>query len=322
MVLSSGGQAKSYWSEFISGLSNILRNLNIWSNLCDCELRHKTVTGSNCVCARQPKAKIRYVSRQEEAQCRVHAIQNKRDQWKAALAWYYERHPEVKEKKHLQAAEKRCRDGRPLISLLPEMPVVFSAAKKLARRRWDPPKQIKCMSVVLTGGMADIIFIMGYLSRTIWILASLSGRGHHFHLVTDELNVKFNADVFCDSKEQQLGNFSDMPDIGLIPDALHVRAGTYTHDDILELWKEAESGGHAIDIPSPQYITAEWQVAGVSTRPPAYTNENLAAESLLDLQGEGSAMRGETREPPPIWASLVPEYESSDDEAAFAGTLK
>ncbi|KAF8143734.1 hypothetical protein K438DRAFT_1993536 [Mycena galopus ATCC 62051] len=51
-------------------------------------------------------------------------IQNKRDQWKAASARYYERHPEVKEKKRIQAAEKR-------------------AAKKLARRRWDPPKQRK-----------------------------------------------------------------------------------------------------------------------------------------------------------------------------------
>ncbi|KAF8191903.1 hypothetical protein K438DRAFT_1762486 [Mycena galopus ATCC 62051] len=45
----------------------------------------------------------------------------KRAQWKAASARYYERHPEVKEKKRLKAAEQR-------------------AAKKLAKRRWDPPK--------------------------------------------------------------------------------------------------------------------------------------------------------------------------------------
>lgn len=57
----------------------------------------------------------RSVSEREEAQRRVHAIQNKRDQWKAASARYYEKHPEVKEKKRLQAAEKRCGDGRPLI---------------------------------------------------------------------------------------------------------------------------------------------------------------------------------------------------------------
>ncbi|KAF8174184.1 hypothetical protein K438DRAFT_1980480 [Mycena galopus ATCC 62051] len=46
----------------------------------------------------------------------------KRAQWKAASARYYERHPEVKEKKRLKAAELR-------------------AAKKLAKRRWDPPRQ-------------------------------------------------------------------------------------------------------------------------------------------------------------------------------------
>ncbi|KAJ7250117.1 hypothetical protein B0H12DRAFT_1072134 [Mycena haematopus] len=50
------------------------------------------------------------------------ALQSKRDQWKAASARYYQRHPEVKEKKRLKAAERR-------------------AAKKLARRKWDPPKK-------------------------------------------------------------------------------------------------------------------------------------------------------------------------------------
>ncbi|KAJ7241518.1 hypothetical protein B0H12DRAFT_1074510 [Mycena haematopus] len=52
------------------------------------------------------------------------ALQSKRDQWKAASARYYQRHPEVKEKKRLKAAERR-------------------AAKKLARRKWDPPKKKK-----------------------------------------------------------------------------------------------------------------------------------------------------------------------------------
>ncbi|KAJ7807684.1 hypothetical protein B0H14DRAFT_2609478 [Mycena olivaceomarginata] len=183
------------------------------------------------------QAEIRYVSEREEAQRRVHAIQNKRDQWKAASARYYERHPEVKEKKRLQAAEKR-------------------AAKKLARRRWDPPKKIK----VLVEDDLD------------------SG-------ITQRLGPPLPPRHRRTREEQQLGNFSDTPDIDLIPDALHARAGPYTHDDILQLWteEEAESGGHAVDILSPQ---------------------------------------AETREPPPIWASLAPEYESSDDEAASAGTLK
>ncbi|KAJ7369236.1 hypothetical protein DFH08DRAFT_797017 [Mycena albidolilacea] len=279
--------------------------------LADCELRHQMVPGGNCVRARQPKsipsdldsseeereyerqyarylqkldrydrkqAELRYISGREEAQ----------HQWKAASARYYERHPEVKEKKRLQAAEKRYGDGRPLISLLPEMPVVFSAAKKLARRRWDPPKQIK----VLVEEDLD------------------SG-------ITQRPGPPLPPRHRRTREEQQLGNFSDTPDVDLIPDVLHVTAGTYTHDDILELWKEAESGGHAVDIPSPQLRNGEWPV-----HPPAYADENLAAESLLDLRGQGSVMRAETREPPPIWASLVPEYESSDDEAAFAGTLK
>ncbi|KAJ7813718.1 hypothetical protein B0H14DRAFT_2604629 [Mycena olivaceomarginata] len=45
----------------------------------------------------------------------------KRDKWKAASARYYLKHPEIKEKKRAKMAEKR-------------------AARKLARRRWDPPK--------------------------------------------------------------------------------------------------------------------------------------------------------------------------------------
>ncbi|KAJ7797578.1 hypothetical protein B0H14DRAFT_2618805 [Mycena olivaceomarginata] len=55
-----------------------------------------------------------------EQQAQLRSLENKRDQWRAASARYYERHPEMKEKKHLKMAEKR-------------------AAKKLARRRWDPP---------------------------------------------------------------------------------------------------------------------------------------------------------------------------------------
>ncbi|KAJ7796228.1 hypothetical protein B0H14DRAFT_3495028 [Mycena olivaceomarginata] len=53
---------------------------------------------------------------------KAEAVQTKRNQWKAASARYYERHPEVKEKKRLKAAELR-------------------AARKLARRRWDPLKR-------------------------------------------------------------------------------------------------------------------------------------------------------------------------------------
>ncbi|KAF8176395.1 hypothetical protein K438DRAFT_1770593 [Mycena galopus ATCC 62051] len=69
--------------------------------------------------------------RQEETPCealrRAERKQTKRDQWKAASARYYERHPEVKEKKRVKMAEKR-------------------AAKKLARRQCDPPTKAECVA--------------------------------------------------------------------------------------------------------------------------------------------------------------------------------
>ncbi|KAJ7878691.1 hypothetical protein B0H13DRAFT_1892567 [Mycena leptocephala] len=57
-------------------------------------------------------------------QARLVSIQTKCEQWKAASARYYGNHPEVKERKRVIMAEKR-------------------AAKKLAKRRWDPPKPPK-----------------------------------------------------------------------------------------------------------------------------------------------------------------------------------
>ncbi|KAF7349469.1 hypothetical protein MSAN_01737200 [Mycena sanguinolenta] len=65
---------------------------------------------------------------QREAQKCAMRKQNKRDQWKAASARYYERHPEVKEKKRVKMAEKR-------------------AAKKLARRQWDPPTKAQAQQL-------------------------------------------------------------------------------------------------------------------------------------------------------------------------------
>ncbi|KAJ6556336.1 hypothetical protein B0H19DRAFT_1262408 [Mycena capillaripes] len=60
-----------------------------------------------------------------EQRSRRNAQDTKRCQWKAASARYYENHPEVRERKRTRMAEQR-------------------AAKKLARRRWDPPKKSKC----------------------------------------------------------------------------------------------------------------------------------------------------------------------------------
>ncbi|KAJ7836848.1 hypothetical protein B0H13DRAFT_1912865 [Mycena leptocephala] len=60
----------------------------------------------------------------QEERARLLSIQTKCEQWKAASARYYGKHPEVKERKRVVMAEKR-------------------AAKKLAKRRWDPPKPPK-----------------------------------------------------------------------------------------------------------------------------------------------------------------------------------
>ncbi|KAJ7212392.1 hypothetical protein B0H12DRAFT_1079448 [Mycena haematopus] len=105
------------------------------------------------------------------------AIQNKRDQWKAASARYYQRHPEVKEKKRLKAAERR-------------------AAKKLARRKWDPPKKNACTVVVVDD----------HTERRIG--------SERLPLPPDPRPSR----VALTREGQQLGNFSDFPDINLSPD--------------------------------------------------------------------------------------------------------
>jgi hypothetical protein len=64
----------------------------------------------------------------------------KRDQWKAASARYYERHPEVKEKKRLKMSEARCVYLGSTLHIY-EL-IYYSAAKKQARRRWDPPRVV------------------------------------------------------------------------------------------------------------------------------------------------------------------------------------
>ncbi|KAJ6614215.1 hypothetical protein B0H10DRAFT_1950859 [Mycena sp. CBHHK59/15] len=61
---------------------------------------------------------------QLERRAQRNVVETKHGQWKAASARYYENHPEVRERKRLKMAEQR-------------------AAKKLARRRWDPPKKSK-----------------------------------------------------------------------------------------------------------------------------------------------------------------------------------
>ncbi|KAJ7862890.1 hypothetical protein B0H14DRAFT_3444376 [Mycena olivaceomarginata] len=65
--------------------------------------------------------RLRHDMEEAERIRKAEAVQAQRDKWKAASARYYLKHPEIKEKKRVKMAEKR-------------------AARKLARRRWDPPK--------------------------------------------------------------------------------------------------------------------------------------------------------------------------------------
>ncbi|KAJ7653998.1 hypothetical protein DFH06DRAFT_1133577 [Mycena polygramma] len=70
------------------------------------------------------KLQAQQLERDEHDRRRGHrsAQETKRCQWKAASARYYENHPEVREKKRQKMAAQR-------------------AAKKLSRRKWDPPKK-------------------------------------------------------------------------------------------------------------------------------------------------------------------------------------
>ncbi|KAJ7818075.1 hypothetical protein B0H14DRAFT_2601570 [Mycena olivaceomarginata] len=108
---------------------------------------------------------------------KVEALQNKRDQWKAASARYYERHPELKEKKRVKMAEKR--------SLLPG---------------W---------LTEITGPQSDWPGVDGIRrpSRS-------KGGVYGFNSCT-----RLDLTVWSYSRQQQqLGVFSEKPDLNLAPD--------------------------------------------------------------------------------------------------------
>ncbi|KAJ7894254.1 hypothetical protein B0H14DRAFT_2559388 [Mycena olivaceomarginata] len=98
-----------------------------------------------------------------DAQRKAKAVQAKRDLWKAASVRYYERHPEVKEKKRIKAAEQR-------------------AAKQLARRRWDPLKKGSRSRVDLSHPVPPVQTLGGYSDVQLQDLpdvAIISHRGGH-----------------------------------------------------------------------------------------------------------------------------------------------
>ncbi|KAF8214158.1 hypothetical protein K438DRAFT_1927323 [Mycena galopus ATCC 62051] len=133
-------------------------------------------------------------------------VEHKRDLWKAASARYYERHPEVKEKKRLKMAEAR-------------------AAKKLAKRRWDPPKKL------------DRTF-----SRT-------NGAGN-----TSTANLPTSGRKDTRAQDQ----LEDIPDVNLeldlSPDVPgQSRPTDRTHDEILQLFlqEQAEATDFSLTAKTP-----------------------------------------------------------------------
>ncbi|KAJ7896408.1 hypothetical protein B0H14DRAFT_3425776 [Mycena olivaceomarginata] len=112
----------------------------------------------------------------------------------------------------------------------------YSAAKKLARRRWDPPpKAVR------------------------------------------------NAQA---RERERLGDFSERPDIDLIPDAV-VNTNKLTHEEMLELWTTGEAGE-----PSPSSRSSDNMGLDFATSVLPLTAElefearadTIAAKCLLDLR--------------------------------------
>ncbi|KAJ7815140.1 hypothetical protein B0H13DRAFT_1924357 [Mycena leptocephala] len=186
---------------------------------------------TTCACTRpcQCKQKRRETQRQREL-TKLTAIQTKREQWKAASARYYERHPEVKEKKRQRSAEKR-------------------AAKKLARHRWDPPKIPKRPKP------------LGIVPDT--------------HPPSDQHRTR---------QQQQLGKFTERPDIDLSPDE-HYSPAPYeeTLNFFAASWRQDVGSGSC----------SEGGLSGDSTNPNAqivagrvHSREAAAVESLLFLSSD------------------------------------
>ncbi|KAJ7698226.1 hypothetical protein B0H14DRAFT_2649553 [Mycena olivaceomarginata] len=204
---------------------------------------------------------------------KARVVQNKRDQWKAASARYYERHPEVKEKKRLKAAEQR--NG---IQLL------FSAAKKLARRRWDPAPKRKSEPLGDSREEPDLDLTADVADPTADTQASCPLRDSR-----EEPDLTLTADVV-----EQSSVFDPTPDVSVVcqsqlgfdgSDCLHTA----------ELWASNSSDALQGD---PEIST------------PAQV---LAAKSLSRL-GEQTSLGSKPEVAPvvpdTVWTSVAPQYDS------------
>ncbi|KAJ7906818.1 hypothetical protein B0H13DRAFT_1880219 [Mycena leptocephala] len=203
---------------------------------------------------KQKRREIAQLRHQREL-AELTAVQTKRDQWKAASARYYEHHPEVKEKKRQKMVEQ-C------------------AAKKLARRHWDPPKLPK--------------------------KAKSSG------LAPDERTPS----VEHRPRPSLLGEFTEHADIDLSPDELDSLA-TYEH--LSDDWINPRTLPCRVHDPeqaateSLLSLSAEFSDAHAAVPLGSYTD----APRQQPEANQGSHGRRMVED---AWGVLAPDYDSSDDD--------
>ncbi|KAJ7089406.1 hypothetical protein C8R44DRAFT_892364 [Mycena epipterygia] len=204
-----------------------------------------------------------------EEQSRAIALQDKRDRNKAASARYYQKHPEVRVKKRIKMAEAR-------------------AAKKLARRKWDPPKKTKVVK-------------QPHVPETIIIDQELGGNSGT-RIIDTELG-DFPADLDLD--------LSWNPH-----DSYHL-----SHDELLEQFLETLKP-RSSDSGSSEDLNYGLEVPQV-----LQTREAEAIDSLLQLGSQGIVSCPFPEDLPPSdepgtseddesdsWAMLAPNYSSSEEE--------
>ncbi|KAJ7864322.1 hypothetical protein B0H13DRAFT_2353751 [Mycena leptocephala] len=223
---------------------------------------------------KQMRREIARLHRQREL-AQLAAVQIKRDQWKAASARYYERHPEVKEKKRQKMAEQR-------------------AAKKLAKRRWDPPKIPK--------------------------------KTKSFGVVPDARTLSAQPRT---RQQQQLGEFAERPDIDLSPDEHDwLAASVYEVIQRGRSSRLAFRGGFLGRLDQSTHSNPPWPSprprAGGSRVAPFLSAELSDAPAAIPLPDLSPAPSRQQPEAEPgshgrrmvedTWGVLAPDYDSSDND--------
>ncbi|KAJ6558711.1 hypothetical protein B0H10DRAFT_2120528 [Mycena sp. CBHHK59/15] len=213
----------------------------------------------------------------------------KRDKNKAASARYYASKPGVREKKRLQVAKSR-------------------AAKKLAKRKWDPPKKPRIRSgrdsqtVDLRTKQADLDLTPDLNSAPCWDMRCLTPDGLLEHLqVSLDLKVRSTAEQDAIYALTELSNRRDMEAGHTGNQGLQFNSGTpITHQNDLTHGK-ATLRTHAdvfpLDLPpsdDPGTSEEEYNIPECGYKPTVDRQVNIAADDT--------------------WMQYAPKYDSSDDD--------